>query len=171
MLYSSVVKREAGKQLRWAENLCIICSWPESISLYNASLLWQSLTGQIKDCVSFISTAVLPVKVSSQEMEEEVRGCAPSVIRYTVVARGYYSLIDSEWDICQNTPRHCIWRVTFRIGTPQKSWHHFIPRLEILEVPLALVDICATHWNCMKSGATLNPFFPFVHTGLQSNEG
>lgn len=46
--------------------------------------------------MSFISAAMLPLKASSQEMEEEVRGCAPSVIRYTVVALGYYSLIDSE---------------------------------------------------------------------------
>lgn len=50
----------------------------------------------MKGCVSFISTAMLPLKASSQEMEGEVRGCAPSVIRYTVVALGYYSLIDSE---------------------------------------------------------------------------
>lgn len=55
------------------------------------------LTGQIKwSCVSFIGSSALPLKASSQEMEEEVRGCAPSVIRYTVVAPGYYLLIDSE---------------------------------------------------------------------------
>lgn len=54
------------------------------------------LAGKINGWVSFISTAMLPLKASSLEMEEEVRGCALPHIRYTVVALGYYSLIDSE---------------------------------------------------------------------------
>lgn len=54
------------------------------------------LAGKINGWVSFISAAMLPLKASSLEMEEEVRGCALPHIRYTVVALGYYSLIDSE---------------------------------------------------------------------------
>lgn len=68
----------------------------KAISLYNAYLLWQSFSRQIKGCASFISTAMLLLKASSQEMEEEVSACAPSLIRYTVVALGYYLLIDSD---------------------------------------------------------------------------
>lgn len=44
----------------------------------------------------FFSSAMLHLKVFTQEMEEEVRGCSLSVIRYTKGALGYYSLIDPE---------------------------------------------------------------------------
>ena len=89
-------KNSVRSALRYTKKSHIRHSTGKAISLCNASLPWQSFTWQIKGCVSFISTAMLPLKASSQEMEEDVRGCAPSVIRYTVVALGYYSLIDSE---------------------------------------------------------------------------
>lgn len=64
--------------------------------MYNASLLWKFLNQQINGCVTFIGTTLLPLKVSSQEIEEEVWGCALAVIRYKAVALGYYSLIYSK---------------------------------------------------------------------------
>lgn len=89
LLFTLPCKNIVRSALRWAEKSHIRYSTRKAISLYNASLLQQSCSQQIKDCVSFISAAMLPVK-------EEVKGCAPSVIRYTVAALGYYSLIDSE---------------------------------------------------------------------------
>lgn len=96
IIFTLACKNSVQPVLRCTKKSHIRYSTGEAISLCNASLPWQSFTRQIKGCVSFISTAMLPLKASSQEMEEDVRGCAPSVIRYTVVALGYYSLIDSE---------------------------------------------------------------------------